>query len=113
LSLGGIPPTVGFWGKYQLFSAAVGVGEIGLAVVGVMLSAVGLYYYLRIVVAVYMGETVAGEREREGGVEDGGPAGAGQWSPLAVAAMTAPAAGVLLFGIFPGVLMDALVLGRM
>ncbi|HEY8205858.1 MAG TPA: NADH-quinone oxidoreductase subunit N [Myxococcaceae bacterium] len=54
LSLGGIPPTVGFMGKLLIFRSAVDVGLLGVAVVGVLSSAVGVYYYLRVVVYMYM-----------------------------------------------------------
>src|SRR2546430_12472789 len=50
LSLGGIPPTAGFMGKFWLFSAAIDSGYVWLAVIGVLHSAISLYYYLRIVV---------------------------------------------------------------
>jgi NADH-quinone oxidoreductase subunit N len=59
VSLGGIPPTVGFVGKYMVFSAAVAQGHWPLALVGVMASLVSLYYYLRVVVAMYMADPVA------------------------------------------------------
>ena len=49
LSLGGIPPTVGFMGKLFIFRAAVDAGLVGLAIVGVLASAAGAYYYLRVV----------------------------------------------------------------
>jgi len=54
VSLGGIPPTAGFIGKFYLFSAAVKNGYIWLAVIGVLNSAVSIYYYLRLVVYMYM-----------------------------------------------------------
>jgi len=54
VSLAGIPPTAGFVGKFYLFSAAVKNGYIGLAVLGVLNSAVSIYYYLRPVVYMYM-----------------------------------------------------------
>jgi NADH-quinone oxidoreductase subunit N len=54
VSLGGIPPTAGFVGKFYLFSAAVKNGYIWLAVLGVLNSAVSIYYYLRLVVYMYM-----------------------------------------------------------
>ena len=60
LSLGGIPPTAGFMGKFWLFSAAIESGYIGLAVVGVLNSAVSLYYYLRVVVFMYLKKETAG-----------------------------------------------------
>jgi NADH-quinone oxidoreductase subunit N len=54
VSLAGIPPTAGFIGKFYLFSAAVKSGYIWLAVLGVLNSAVSIYYYLRLVVYMYM-----------------------------------------------------------
>jgi len=54
ISLAGIPPTAGFVGKFYLFSAAVKSGYVGLAVIGVLNSAVSVYYYLRLVVYMYM-----------------------------------------------------------
>ncbi|HEX7192512.1 MAG TPA: NADH-quinone oxidoreductase subunit N [Thermoanaerobaculia bacterium] len=56
LSLGGIPPTAGFLGKYYLFAAAVQSGHGKLAVIAVLMSAVSMFYYLRIVVAMYLRE---------------------------------------------------------
>ena len=54
LSLGGIPPTAGFIGKYFLFAAAVQAGFAWLAIIAVLMSAVSMYFYLRIVVAMYL-----------------------------------------------------------
>jgi NADH-quinone oxidoreductase subunit N len=54
LSLGGIPPTAGFMGKLYLFAAAVNAGYVWLAVVAVLMSAVSLYYYFRIVLQMYL-----------------------------------------------------------
>jgi len=54
LSLAGIPPTAGFVGKLYIFKAAVGAGLYGLAVLGVLTSALGAFYYLRVVVYMYM-----------------------------------------------------------
>jgi NADH-quinone oxidoreductase subunit N len=54
LSLGGIPPMAGFMGKLLIFKAAVDAGLVGLVIVGVLTSAVGAYYYLRVVVYMYM-----------------------------------------------------------
>ncbi|HEY3382314.1 MAG TPA: NADH-quinone oxidoreductase subunit N [Vicinamibacterales bacterium] len=53
LSLGGIPPTAGFMGKFWLFSAAIDGGYIWLAVIGVLNSAVSIYYYMRVVVFMW------------------------------------------------------------
>lgn len=54
LSLGGIPPTAGFIGKYFLFYAAVQSGFGWLAIVAVLMSAVSMFYYFRIVMAMYL-----------------------------------------------------------
>jgi NADH-quinone oxidoreductase subunit N len=54
LSLGGIPPTAGFMGKFWLFGAAIESGYVWLAVIGVLNSAVSLYYYVRLVVFMWL-----------------------------------------------------------
>src|SRR6202007_3448369 len=54
LSLIGIPVTGGFFAKFYAFSAAMRANLLGLTIVGVINSAVGAYYYLRIIVAMYM-----------------------------------------------------------
>jgi NADH-quinone oxidoreductase subunit N len=54
LSLAGVPPTAGFVAKLYLFQAAVGAQLYGLAVVGVLTSVLGAYYYLRVIVYMYM-----------------------------------------------------------
>jgi NADH-quinone oxidoreductase subunit N len=56
LSLGGIPLTAGFIGKYYIFSAAVQEGYYTLAIIGVLTSVVAVFFYLRIVVMMYMTE---------------------------------------------------------
>ncbi|OFV92382.1 MAG: hypothetical protein A3G76_10080 [Acidobacteria bacterium RIFCSPLOWO2_12_FULL_65_11] len=60
LSLGGIPPTAGFMGKFWLFSAAIDAQYYGLAVIGVLNSAVSLYYYIRVVVFMYLKKETMG-----------------------------------------------------
>jgi NADH-quinone oxidoreductase subunit N len=60
LSLGGIPPTAGFMGKLWLFGAAIDAGYYWLAMIGVLNSAVSLYYYIRIVVFMYVKKETAG-----------------------------------------------------
>lgn len=54
LSLAGIPPTAGFFGKLYLFSAVVEAGYTGLVVIAVLNSVLSVYYYLRPVVNMYM-----------------------------------------------------------
>ncbi|MDA1184039.1 MAG: NADH-quinone oxidoreductase subunit N [Acidobacteria bacterium] len=56
LSLGGLPPTAGFIGKWYIFSAAVSAGYYGLAIIGVLTSVVSVFFYLRVVVMMYMEE---------------------------------------------------------
>jgi NADH-quinone oxidoreductase subunit N len=59
LALTGIPPTGGFFGKVYLFAAAVQAGWTWVAAIGVVMSAVSLYYYFRIVVYMYLRDTTA------------------------------------------------------
>jgi len=56
LSLIGIPITGGFFAKFYVFSAALQANLVGLTIIGVLNSAVGAYYYLRIIVMMYMRE---------------------------------------------------------
>jgi NADH-quinone oxidoreductase subunit N len=55
-SLTGIPPLAGFFGKYFVFLAAIHSGLFALAVIGVLASVVGAYYYLRIIKIMYFDE---------------------------------------------------------
>lgn len=57
----GIPPTLGFWGKFYVFTAVIQAGSIGLALIGLLTSILSAYYYLRILVVMYMqpGDPVA------------------------------------------------------
>jgi NADH-quinone oxidoreductase subunit N len=57
LSLSGIPPFAGFFGKYYVFTAAVQANLTWLAVIGVLTSAVSVYYYLRLIVFMYFKES--------------------------------------------------------
>jgi NADH-quinone oxidoreductase subunit N len=57
-SLAGIPPTVGFYAKFAVIEAAVDVGLVWLAVVAVLASLIGAYYYLRIVKLMYFDDPV-------------------------------------------------------
>jgi NADH-quinone oxidoreductase subunit N len=56
LSLAGIPLTAGFWGKFMIFSSAVDRGLTWLLVFAVLMSAVGIYYYFRAIIAAYVKE---------------------------------------------------------
>ena len=93
LSLGGIPPTAGFMGKFWLFGAAIDAGYVWLAVIGVLNSAISLYYYIRIVVFMYLKkETIGSEPVTSpalcagAGAGGGGDAGARRLSAPAVRA---------------------------
>jgi NADH-quinone oxidoreductase subunit N len=85
LSLAGIPPTAGFVGKLYIFQAAVGAELYGLAILGVLTSAMGVYYYLRVVVYMYM-RPAPGETESLS-------------SPAMSVALVAAVAVVVLLGI--------------
>ena len=59
LSFGGMPPTGGFFGKFYVFKAAMEVYDgqlLWLVVIGILNSAISIYYYLRIVTAMYFKE---------------------------------------------------------
>jgi len=63
-SLAGIPPTGGFYGKYMIFKELIHTGHVGLAVLGVLASLVSVYFYLRVVVALFLEKpTERAERE--------------------------------------------------
>jgi NADH-quinone oxidoreductase subunit N len=54
LSFTGVPPTLGFFGKFYLFRTVIDGGFIGLALIGVLTSLVSAFYYLRVIVIMYM-----------------------------------------------------------
>lgn len=56
LSLAGVPPLGGFFGKFYLFRAAIDAGYIGLTILGVLNSAISVYYYVALIVRMYMME---------------------------------------------------------
>ncbi len=89
-SLAGVPPTVGFFGKLYVLKAAVDGGMAWLAVLGVVASVIGAFYYLRIVFYMYFG--------KEGDRLDG-PMPAVQWVLLVGSAAVMLVGIVNLFGI--------------
>lgn len=89
ISLAGVPISAGFVGKFYLFAAAISGGYVVLAIVGMVMSVVSAYYYLRVVVAMYMRDTLGEEA----------------WAPVSPAAALALgiAAFVILgLGVYPG-----------
>jgi len=93
VSLMGIPPTAGFSGKFYIFAGAVSSGYIWLAVIGVLNSAVSLYYYLRVIVYMYFKD----------------PTEDFNWvamSPGAVVSIVLAIIGVLYLGVLPGGIME-------
>ncbi len=92
LSLGGIPPTAGFMGKFWLFGAAIDAGFYWLAVIAVANSALSLYYYVRIVVFMWVKDEPIGS-----------PAIAG---PAMAVALTVGVVGTVLLGTYPAPLFD-------
>ena len=58
LSLAGVPPTGGFWGKFYVFTAAWLAGIGWITVIGVIIAAIAAFYYLRIVAQMFMAEPV-------------------------------------------------------
>ncbi len=93
LSLTGIPPTGGFMGKYYIFLSAVDAGMYGLAVVGLLASVVGAFYYLRVIVQMYLREP--------GGIPDPGPPTPAEGLAILIAAL-----GTLAIGLAPARLFD-------
>lgn len=93
LSLAGVPPTVGFIGKFFVFRAAIAGGMIPLALVGVFGSIVSVGYYLRVVYTLFMKEPGKEMVEPPDDVMSG-------------AAYVLSALGMLALGLFPGWLID-------
>jgi NADH-quinone oxidoreductase subunit N len=95
LSLGGIPPTAGFIGKFYLFAGLIETGNpwlVRLAILAVLMSAVSLYYYIRFIRAMY----IEGETEPQ-------PV---TLAPSLRVALAAAAILVLYIGVFPQRLID-------
>ncbi len=93
LSLGGIPPTAGFMGKVWVFGAAIEAGFVWLAVIGVVNSAISIYYYYRVIVFMWLKEETLGSD-----IEIG---------PAMATALGIAVVGSVLFGIYPEMLFDS------
>lgn len=92
-SMAGIPPLAGFFGKLYVFLAAIESGLYTLAVIGVLSSVVGAFYYLRIVKLMYFDEPSEAFDHPIGGEM--------------VLILAGTGAGILLFFVFPGPLLDS------
>ena len=87
-SLAGIPPLIGFIGKFYIFSAAIKSGFLLLAIIGMINSVISVYYYLRVTVVIYMKKPVR------------------EFAPLSLTpcilfAIFITVSGTIYFGIFP------------
>lgn len=94
-SLAGIPPMAGFYAKLSVLQAVVGAGHISIAIVAVMMSLVGAYYYIRVVKAAYFDEPETDVLDE--------PLQIGM---VAKAILTVNGALIIVFGILPGGLME-------
>lgn len=90
-SMAGIPPLAGFIGKLYVFMAVVKAGMVGLAIVGVLFSAIGAFYYLRVVKVIYFDQP-----DNEFTMTLNLPS---------QVVLTVSTAVVLVFGLFPGQLL--------
>jgi NADH-quinone oxidoreductase subunit N len=91
-SLAGVPPLAGFFAKFYVFMAAVEAHLYWLAVIGILTSAVGAFYYLRIVKVIYFDEAAA-------------PFDQAPFTQRAVLALASLA--MLLFWVYPAPLVEA------
>jgi NADH-quinone oxidoreductase subunit N len=97
LSLTGIPGTAGFIAKFYVFGAVVWANLVWLAVIGVLLSAVSAYYYLRVIIVMFF-------KEPEEELNISGPISGGMAAALALSVIA-----TLAIGIFPTWLWDSVV----
>jgi NADH-quinone oxidoreductase subunit N len=95
VSLAGIPPTAGFFGKWFVFRAAIDSGYYVLTIIAFANSLIGAYYYLRVLVFMYMREPAAGA-----------PMATPMKSGYVTAALILSALLVLVLGIIPSQSLD-------
>jgi NADH-quinone oxidoreductase subunit N len=110
VSLTGIPPTIGFWGKFYLFTALVNGGSTWLAIVAALMSTVSAYYYLRVVWYLYFKDAPEGAAAGSAAEPTNELAAVGEPEPSqrgVIVAVSLAAAGVLLLGIFPEPLLSS------
>lgn len=94
-SLAGIPPLAGFMAKYAVFSTAIQAGFLWPAIIGVLTSVVGAFYYIRVIRVMYFDENAE-------------PAAQGTKSMLPIVGLAVIVVLVVLFGAFPGLLQGGL-----
>ena len=94
ISLAGVPFTAGFFGKFLIFNAAIERHQTALIVVGVITVVCGFYYYLKVVRAMYWEAPVTAEVI--------------PISKLSRVAMTALMAAIIVFGVYPQPILEAL-----
>ena len=99
LSLAGIPPLAGFFGKFYLFRVTINADFVLLAVLGLLNSVIAAYYYLRVMVYMYMKEP-----------EPGAPIATPMRSGYVATALVIAAILVLVLGMLPGGTLDAAIL---
>jgi len=91
-SLAGIPPTAGFVGKFYVFMEAINAGYVSLAIIAVVFSAISAFFYLRVIMYMYMKDPV-----KEVTLTT---------SPTMSVALAVTAMMVLIFGVFPSILLN-------
>jgi NADH-quinone oxidoreductase subunit N len=93
ISLAGVPPAVGFYAKLSVLQAAVGAGFMWLAIIGVVMSVIGAFYYLRIIKLMFFDDPIDTAEVRP--------------ATDVSAALAINGAAVLALGIAPGFIMAA------
>ena len=93
LSLAGLPPFPGFVGKFMIFRSVMAAGHVTYAVLGLVGSYLGMYFYLRVIVRMFMGAGEAVPTERKA-------------APLALTAGWICLAATVLLAVFPGWMID-------
>lgn len=94
VSLGGLPPTAGFFGKFYLFRAVLESGYVWLVVIAVLNSAISFYYYLRVVISMF-----TPEKEPQ-------PAPAGRMSLPFIVILAVTLWGTVSLGLFPNLFLE-------
>lgn len=87
-SLAGIPPFAGFWGKYYIFLSAIQLNFIWVAIVGILLSLVGVYYYIKVILYMWFYEPVGEQNE-------------GLRADFSYTAAVISVLGLFAFGVYP------------